>query len=56
LAGAGIGILGTELAYWIYFPVRNFIAGKIHTTLGKNTSFTPLINRQELSLNLNIRF
>jgi hypothetical protein len=56
LAGAGIGILGTELAYWLYFPVRNFIAAKIGPRWGENMSFVPEINPQALSLNLNIRF
>jgi hypothetical protein len=56
LAGAGIGILGTELAYWLYFPVRNFIAAKISPVWGENTSFVPEINPQALCLNLKIRF
>jgi hypothetical protein len=56
LAGAGIGILGTELAYWLYFPVRNFIAAKISPVWSENTVFVPEVNPQALCLNLKIRF
>jgi membrane-associated phospholipid phosphatase len=56
LAGAGIGILGTELAYWLYFPVRNFIAAKINPVWSENASLVPEIDTQALCLNLSIRF
>jgi hypothetical protein len=56
LAGAGIGILGTELAYWLYFPVRNFIAAKISPAWSENISFVPSVNLQALCLNLHVRF
>jgi hypothetical protein len=55
LAGAGIGILGTEIAYWIYFPVKNFIAGKWGNSFPKNIAFVPSIGNQAFCLNLNIK-
>ncbi len=44
IAGAGFGILSVELAYLIYFPVRNAVAGIINHKLN-NLTLSPTFDR-----------
>ncbi|MGM9759510.1 MAG: phosphatase PAP2 family protein [Parabacteroides sp.] len=46
LAGAGIGIASVELAYLLYFPIRNAIAKKVNQRQAKNWVFTPTFQPQ----------
>lgn len=43
VAGAGFGILSVELAYLVYFPVRNAIARKINLRRSDKLIFTPAV-------------
>lgn len=52
LAGAGLGILATELAYAVYFPVRNHCVGKYN----KKLEITPSLSSQSVGLNLSFSF
>ncbi len=45
IAGAGYGILSAELAYLVYFPIRNAIAQKINLKRNKRLVFTPTFNQ-----------
>ncbi|MDL2224295.1 phosphatase PAP2 family protein [Bacteroidales bacterium OttesenSCG-928-M06] len=56
LAGAGLGILGTELAYLVYFPIRNKIAENLNRKLNKDISFNPAISTEAIGLSLNVKF
>lgn len=56
LAGAGIGILGTELAYLIYFPVRNYISEKLNKKYNKEITLSPAVSSESLGLNLQVQF
>ena len=56
MAGAGIAILATELAYLIYFPVRNLITNGINDLVGKYIILSPAIHPEGLSLNLSVSF
>jgi hypothetical protein len=56
LAGAGIAILSTELAYLIYFPVRNWITEKANRKFGENTVIAPIVSPDVMGLQLKIRF
>ena len=56
LAGAGIGILGTELAYLIYFPIRNKITESLNRKYNKDISLFPSVSAEAFSLSLNIKF
>ena len=56
LAGAGLGILGTELAYLIYFPIRNKIAENINQKRNRNISIAPMVMPESFGLNLCVRF
>ncbi|MDR0864324.1 MAG: phosphatase PAP2 family protein [Candidatus Symbiothrix sp.] len=55
-AAAGIAMLSTELAYLIYFPVRNLVTGKMSQLFGKEIAITPVIHSETLGFHLNIRF
>ncbi|MDH8702684.1 hypothetical protein M2138_002052 [Dysgonomonadaceae bacterium PH5-43] len=56
LTGAGLGILGTELAYLIYFPIRNKIANHINGKHTQNLTFMPSVSSESIGVNLSIRF
>lgn len=56
VAGAGFGILGAELAYAAYFPVRNLFAGWYNEKYGVKTSLSPVVTSQSFGLNLSLRF
>lgn len=56
LAGAGLGILGTELAYMIYFPIRNKITENLNRSYGKEISLSPLVTTENFGLNMSFRF
>jgi len=43
MAGAGIAILSTELAYAAYFPVRNFLTDKANRYFGKYLILSPVV-------------
>lgn len=45
VAGAGFGILSVELAYLVYFPVRNAIARKINLRRSDKLVFAPTLGR-----------
>ncbi|MDL2243548.1 phosphatase PAP2 family protein [Bacteroidales bacterium OttesenSCG-928-J19] len=56
LAGAGFGILGTELAYAAYFPVRKIFAGWYNEKYGIRTSLAPVVTTHSFGMNLSLRF
>jgi hypothetical protein len=56
MAGAGIAILSTELAYWIYFPVRNLITDKANDLFGKYIILVPTIQSNTLGFNFSMAF
>ncbi len=56
IAGAGMGILGTELAYLAYFPLRNLVAGEFNKLFGKYFIVTPVIQPEALGLQVNLSF
>lgn len=56
LASAGIAILGTELAYLVYFPIRNWMADKLNEKWGKQTSITPIVSPEAVSVNFSLTF
>jgi membrane-associated phospholipid phosphatase len=56
MAGAGIAMLSTELAYLIYFPVRNLIAGEVNKFFGEHVNISPVAYPNALGLNLSVQF
>ncbi|MDR1368879.1 MAG: phosphatase PAP2 family protein [Dysgonamonadaceae bacterium] len=52
VAGAGIGILGTQAAYWLYPEIRKWYAG----TKLDHAMILPFGNNRELGLNLSAKF
>ena len=56
LAGAGIAMLSTELAYLIYFPIRNWMTEKANQKFGENTVIAPIVSPDAVGLQLKIRF
>lgn len=56
LAGAAIAIIGTELAYLIYFPIRNFITDKVNNLFDKYILLTPVVNQENIGVNFTVRF
>jgi membrane-associated phospholipid phosphatase len=56
LAGAGIAILSTELAYMIYFPIRNFLTNEANNIFGKYIIISPMVHPEGLGMNLSVRF
>lgn len=56
VAGAGFAILSVELAYMVYFPVRNLITNGANKLLGKYFIVTPVMRPQELGLQMNYTF
>jgi membrane-associated phospholipid phosphatase len=56
MGGAGIAMLSTELAYLVYFPVRNLITNEANKLFGKNIALCPIIYPNTLGLNLAIQF
>lgn len=52
LFGAGIGILSTKAAYWLYPEIRKLYAG----TILDNASFFPYISKQNFGLSISARF
>jgi hypothetical protein len=56
MAGAGIAILSTELAYWIYFPVRNLITDKANKLFGNYILLSPIIQPNTLGVNFSMSF
>jgi Membrane-associated phospholipid phosphatase len=55
IAGAGIAILSTELAYCIYFPVRNLLTNEINKLVDKHILLVPIIHPQILGAQLSVR-
>ncbi|MDL2257338.1 phosphatase PAP2 family protein [Bacteroidales bacterium OttesenSCG-928-I14] len=56
LAGAGIGILSTELAYLIYTPLRNLVTEKWNRSRNDNISLQPTVFRDAVGVNLSLKF
>lgn len=56
VAGAGFAILSTELAYFIYFPVRNLITNEANKLLGKYFIIGPVLRPDEVGLRVNMTF
>jgi hypothetical protein len=58
LAGAGIGILSTKIAYWLYPLLKNVIFKNKNKTLESQVQFqfTPLYTGNELLLATSLRF
>lgn len=56
VAGAGFGILSVELAYLVYFPVRNAIAHKINLRHNDRLLLSPTVNPGGAGLYLSYRF
>lgn len=56
VAGAGFGILSVELAYLIYFPIRNAIAKKVGGKRAANLVLSPTFHQQGAGLYLSYRF
>jgi hypothetical protein len=56
VAGAGFAILATELAYFIYFPIRNLITDEANKLLGKYILLSPAIDAKSAGLNVSIKF
>jgi hypothetical protein len=56
MAGAGIAMLSTELAYWIYFPVRNLITNEANKLFGKYIILSPVIQTNTFGLNFSMTF
>lgn len=56
LAGAGIAMLSTELAYLIYFPARNLVTNGINKLVDKYIILTPVIHPQAVGLHLSFQF
>jgi hypothetical protein len=56
LAGAGIAMLSTELAYLIYFPIKNFITDKANKRFGNNIILSPIVQTNTLGLNFSMTF
>ena len=56
VAGAGIAMLATELAYFIYFPVRNLLTNEINKLTDKYIILVPVVNPQTVGLHLSFRF
>lgn len=58
LAGAGIGILSTKIAYWLYPLLKNVIFKNRNKTLESQVKvqFTPLYTGNELLLATSLRF
>ncbi|MDL2222879.1 phosphatase PAP2 family protein [Bacteroidales bacterium OttesenSCG-928-M11] len=56
LAGAGLGILGAELAYWIYFPIRNWVVEKINLKNNTQAFLAPSFTSESIGLSLSLKF
>lgn len=56
VAGAGIAMLATELAYWIYFPVRNLITDKANDVFGKYVILSPIVQPDVFGVNFSMSF
>lgn len=56
VAGAGFAILATELAYFIYFPIRNLITDEANKLFGKYILLSPVIDSESAGLNVSIKF
>jgi membrane-associated phospholipid phosphatase len=58
MAGAGIGILSTKIAYWLYPLLKNVIFKNTNKTLESQVQFqfTPLYTGNELLLATSLRF
>jgi hypothetical protein len=56
MAGAGIAMLSAELAYWIYFPVRNLITNGDNKLFGNYILLSPLIQTDTVGLNFSMTF
>jgi hypothetical protein len=54
MAGAGIAMLSTELAYWIYFPIRNLITDKANKLFGNYILLSPIIQPNTLGVNFSM--
>lgn len=53
IAGAGIGILSVEAAYWLYPVITKTFLKKRYL---KNTFISPYYSKQEKGLSCSIRF
>jgi membrane-associated phospholipid phosphatase len=56
MAGAGIAMLSTELAYLIYFPVRNLITNEVNKIFGKQVVLSPVVSSNALGFNFSLQF
>jgi hypothetical protein len=56
MAGAGIAMLSTELAYLVYFPIRNFITDEANKIFGKYIIISPMVYSGTTGLSLSVQF
>ena len=56
VAGAGIAMLSTELAYLIYFPVRNLLTNEINKFTDKYILLVPAVYPEAVGFHLSLRF
>jgi hypothetical protein len=56
MAGAGIAMLSTELAYLVYFPVRNFVTEEANKLFGKYIILSPVVYPNTVGIGLSARF
>ena len=56
IAGAGVGMLSVELAYLVYFPVRNAIARSINVRENKSLVMAPMVNQYGGGVYLSLNF
>jgi len=54
--GAGLGILVTELTYFVYPVVKGFITSKIHSSKERSMSLSPYYSKQSIGLHLSMTF
>lgn len=56
VAGAGFGILSVELAYLIYFPIRDAVARSVNRKAGNRLVVAPMVNERSGGFYLSYRF
>lgn len=56
VAGAGIAMLSVELAYAIYFPIRNIVTNEVNKWVGKYIIIFPSVQPKSAGLQMNITF
>jgi len=54
--GAGLGILFTELTYYVYPPIKNFFGNRIFHRDLQAFSFLPYVAQNNIGIHMNVRF